>query len=99
MRPVRTWLWSAAILALIVVAGSFASFWWLRDERPATVPSPKLSFERLTNTFFTPDPPNAFAPPEVRFVRLPTFPAGAAVWGATGRDDYGNIWIGVSIND
>jgi hypothetical protein len=57
-----------------------------------------LSFERLTNTYFTAEPTNPFERPRVDLVRLPPVLENAAIWGSTGRDDAGNVWFGVSAN-
>lgn len=34
--------------------------------------------------------------PDAVRVPLPDFPGNDAIWGATGRDDRGHIWIGVT---
>ncbi|MCG8585204.1 MAG: hypothetical protein MI757_10870 [Pirellulales bacterium] len=34
--------------------------------------------------------------PKLREIAVPEFLGGYAIWGATGRDDEGNIWFGVS---
>jgi hypothetical protein len=83
---------------MVLAAGGVAYFWWSGAGRRAHPVKSPLSFERLTNSYFSPDPANALAPPEVRFVHMPPVSGDAAVWGATGRDESGNIWIGVSIH-
>ncbi len=40
--------------------------------------------------------PDPLAPLLLRRLELPDFPGAYAVWGATGRDPNGHIWIGVS---
>jgi len=47
---------------------------------------------------FAPVPADPLTPPRVAQVPLPEVPGGNAVWGATGRDDRGHIWLGVSVN-
>ena len=48
---------------------------------------------------FTAEPADPFAPPSVRYVHMPAFPGNSVVWGATGRDEDGHVWIGVSMHD
>lgn len=91
--------WSAVMLIVVGVAISVAFFWWSEPSRKSVGRQPDLPFERLTNTYFTPEPEDIFEVPEVRMVDMPPVPNDAAVWGATGRDDRGNIWIGVSMNE
>lgn len=99
MGPVRKGRWAAAMLVAALAAGGSANFLWFRADQRAAKSKAALPFERLTNTYFTPEAPNDLASPDVRFVAMPSFSAGAAVWGATGRDEDGNIWIGISINE
>lgn len=47
-------------------------------------------------TRFTPPPVDLFQLPEFVEIPLPKFPGANAIWGATGRDDRGHIWLGVS---
>lgn len=47
-------------------------------------------------TRFTPWPTDVSLPPRIVEIPLPDFPGANAVWGATGRDDRGHIWLGVS---
>src|SRR5262249_25940831 len=39
-----------------------------------------------------------FTAPRASFIPLPSFPGAYAVWGATGRDSRGHIWVGISAN-
>ncbi len=49
-----------------------------------------------TGSWFA-DPPNApFAAPVVRELSLPKIEDGTSIWGATGRDSTGHIWVGIS---
>jgi len=61
---------------------------------PARRPS---TYEGRIGSFFGPAPvtPIEAAPP-TRELKLPAFADATAVWGATGRDLQGRIWIGVS---
>ena len=53
-------------------------------------------YAALTNSVFFPEPANPFQPPQVRELKLPEIPEAESIWGATGRDTRGHIWIGVS---
>jgi hypothetical protein len=57
---------------------------------------PRLSYAELTGSVFLPPPANPFKAPAVRELRLPDVPGANSVWGATGRDARGRIWVGVS---
>jgi hypothetical protein len=49
---------------------------------------------------FTAAPANVNAVPTIDPVSLPDFPSrNAAIWGATGRDQTGKIWLGVSMEN
>jgi hypothetical protein len=60
------------------------------SRRPST-------YEERIASFFAPAPtaPVEAAPP-TRELPLPAFPNATAIWGSTGRDLQGRIWIGVS---
>lgn len=45
---------------------------------------------------FTVPPSDPYRPPRVRQIALPEFPGRHAVWGATGQDRVGRVWVGVS---
>ncbi len=48
----------------------------------------------------TQDPPvGTPAPPTVRVIAIPEFWGSYAIWGATGNDAQGHVWIGVTSND
>lgn len=55
------------------------------------------SYEERSGSFFGPAPatPIAAAPP-TRELTLPAFADATAIWGSSGRDLQGRIWIGVS---
>lgn len=57
---------------------------------------PAYSYEELTGSLFLPVPTDPFKPPQVRELVLPTFEDATSIWGATGRDLRGHIWVGVS---
>ena len=91
---------------LIVVALLLAgAAWWLLPRMPgASAPATKpgelpLPIAARSGSVFMPVPDTAFAPPAVRELQLPAVPGGASVWGATGRDQRGRIYVGVSVHD
>ena len=55
-----------------------------------------LSYAELTGSIFLPSSQDPFRPPAVRELAVPPFDDATAVWGATGRDASGHIWVGVS---
>src|SRR5438034_1329542 len=60
---------------------------------PRTVLS---SYEDLANTRFGPLPGDLHKPPQVAEIPLPKVLGLYAIWGSTGRDHRGHIWVGVS---
>jgi hypothetical protein len=68
------------------------------DAQAATRPSvaPLRSLEAQTGSRYLPPPSNPFRSPMVRELPVPAFADTHAIWGATGRDDAGGIWMGVS---
>ena len=84
---------SIILLAVVLIAGGAVYYWRTRSAEPEGTPNPGLSFERLTNTFFTPEPRDPLVAPEVRLVRMPAIPGDMAVWarlGETTRDTFGS---------
>jgi hypothetical protein len=57
---------------------------------------PDRSFENRAGTLFTPLPENIFTAPVFKEIHLPQQENIDAIWGATGLDDEGNIYIGTS---
>ena len=53
-------------------------------------------YDVRTGSRFLPLPENPFQAPHVRELSVPPFADATSVWGATGRDARGNIWVGVS---
>jgi hypothetical protein len=45
---------------------------------------------------FTVSPSDPYRAPKLRQIALPEFPGRHAVWGATGQDRVGRVWVGVS---
>ena len=65
-------------LAALLGIGGATYYWWGGRKQPAPSFATLLTFEQLTNTFFTPEPADAFKPPVVRFVRMPALAGDAA---------------------
>ncbi len=65
----------------------------LRSEASRTV---LPSYEDLTGSLFGVSPRYPFGTPGVREIALPSLLDGVCIWGATGRDRDGHIWVGVS---
>jgi hypothetical protein len=90
----------AVLLASIVtgLAGAAAAAYLLSEGLfgPDDAALPRLSYAELTGSVFLPAPADPFRAPAVRELQLPEIPGGTSVWGATGRDARGRIWVGVS---
>lgn len=85
-------------VGLLLLAATGAVLFWViggRFER-GSLPPAKLSYEELTGSLFLPVPKDLFKAPQVREMALPTFDNATSVWGSTGRDIHGHIWVGVS---
>ncbi len=72
-----------------------------RNAQAATRPlaAPPRSLEAQTGSRYLPPPSNPFRAPMVRELTAPAFADAHAIWGATGRDDTGGIWMGVSASN
>jgi len=90
----------AVLLASIVtgLVGAATAAYLLSDALldPGDAALPRLSYAELTGSVFLPAPADPFRAPTVRELRLPEIPGATSVWGATGRDARGRIWVGVS---
>lgn len=53
-------------------------------------------FAARTGSLFTTVPSDPYAAPRITEIGIPPFPGAHAIWGATGRDDRGHVWFGVS---
>ena len=70
----------------------------LAESDPATLdsgPLERTDEQRLGTGFLEPSP-RFSDPPELSLIELPPIAGGNAIWGATGRDDLGNVYLGVS---
>jgi hypothetical protein len=74
-----------------MIAGLGAASLW----RPAAAHAARSDTARAA-TVLTKAPPDPSRAPRIVEVPLPDFPDSHSVWGATGRDDSGRIWAGVS---
>lgn len=83
-------------VALVLVCVALAYFMFPSWIGITVAPSKAFSFEELTGSLFLPVPKEPFKAPQVRELVLPTFDNATAIWGATGRDPRGHIWVGVS---
>lgn len=68
---------------------------WPRSETGQTKGTPPVHADTI-NTFFDTPPADPMTAPELRLIAVPSIPGGESIWGATGRDDRGHIWFGVS---
>ena len=82
------------VLAIAVAAGLGAIYAF---DSPAPVPSaPAFSYEELTGSVFTPLGAALPGGVGVRRLEVPAFDDATSVWGSSGRDFRGHIWVGAS---
>jgi hypothetical protein len=84
---------AATVVAAALFAGALVSGCGGAAELPGAELTMELAFR------YTPAPANPFTPPLVAQLLLPRLPGADAIWGATGRDDRGHIWLGVTAGD
>jgi hypothetical protein len=91
-NPVHTVvrLGAGAILAVVLTVLYFG---FLDSGEPDPT---ELSYEARTGSRFLPLPNRAYQTPVVQELEVPPIPGANAIWGATGRDPSGSIWLGVS---
>ncbi len=89
-----TWFGAGLLLILATATSLFLVLSGWFDGR--SVAPKKLSYEELTGSMFLPAIKEPFQSPHVRELRQPMFENATSVWGSTGRDFRGHIWIGVS---
>ena len=75
------------------VASSTPARTGLAPVGPGLVPR---SFMESTGSRFDSAPGPGSSPPRLVPIKLPDFKGAYAIWGATGRDVRGHIWVGVS---
>src|SRR5712675_3063956 len=81
------------IVSLTLVAALVAIFF---DTRWGTAIIPAVSYAERMGTRYTHAPTNSDALPQVREIPFASSLNADAIWGATGRDFSGHIWLGVS---
>ena len=85
-------------VAVVLLAGMTGALWFARSGHTDPM-QPSLqprSYEERTGSVFLLVPKSPLQAPSVRELRLPPFADATSVWGATGRDLRGRIWLGVS---
>ncbi|MFP5398438.1 MAG: hypothetical protein ACLGIT_08925, partial [Gammaproteobacteria bacterium] len=84
--------WGPGVLLALLLAVAAGWALWPDDDDAAAA----RSYEELTGSLFASPPQGPFRAPVVRELKLPTFADATSVWGATGRDFSGGVWVGVS---
>jgi hypothetical protein len=82
-------------------AVALASRWWpWRGGANPGVGAPVLtSYDDLMGCRYTPEDQAPLTAVRLQLLRLPDLPGSWAIWGATGRDTRGRVWVGVSVRD
>jgi hypothetical protein len=57
------------------------------------------AYTHRVGTFYGPAPGASGVRVTIRELELPLFAGANAIWGASGRDDQGHLWFGVSVQD
>ena len=57
------------------------------------------AYTHRVGTFYGPAPGTSGVRVTIRELELPLFAGANAIWGASGRDDQGHLWFGVSVQD
>lgn len=93
-RPTAALTLTLAVLASVTIAAATA--WWAPKRSAIANPDagPNLGF--APKPFFNRLPADPRQAPTLSRIALPWFDGAAAVWGATGRDSHGHVWLGVS---
>src|SRR5262245_26569422 len=61
----------------------------------AADPPAPLTYEERMGCRYTAAPADPTAAPALSIIPIPKFPGSWAIWGATGRDRRGHVWVGV----
>ncbi len=88
--------WLSGVTVLILGCAAIAYFIFPTWIGFSVAPPKAVSFEELTGSLFLGVPKEPFKTPEVRELVMPTFDNATSIWGSTGRDRRGHIWVGVS---
>lgn len=88
-------------MILVLLIGGIAAFINFGPSLSTSPDSdqPAPIFQAQAGSFFTASPDDPFRSPTVKQIALPTFAGNHAIWGATGRDERGHIWIGVTSSE
>lgn len=86
--------WSA--LSSAADDNAAAASGWPGSSRSASLRHPTRTIEQQTGSHFSAAGPDPWASPAVELLHLDGVTGSGAIWGASGRDDSGNIWLGVS---
>ncbi len=89
-------IWAVGIASALSAAGGAAYVVYDRGSDVVALAPPAMSYAELTGSSFAPPAGDPLRSPEVRQLKLPPIPHASSVWGATGRDARGRIWVGVS---
>jgi hypothetical protein len=89
--------WIFAVVALFGVACAVTAIISTQGVFERHAPRSELpSYEDLTAGLFRESPQHPFRAPGVQEIPLPPLRGGVCIWGATGRDPDGHIWVGLS---
>ncbi len=88
----KAWLVAGLLLLGAIGAVILVAYGGFRPEALPVV----ASYEDLTGSVFSHSPQEPSRSPGVRELSLPDLPDAKGIWGATGRDSEGHIWVGVS---
>ncbi|HUY91159.1 MAG TPA: VanZ family protein [Pirellulales bacterium] len=103
--PLASAGWILMAGGVLLVGSGLSAAWgganWQGVGRPASEadtasPGSYTSPSSDPNLVFTRLPAEPHRAPELTAIELPTFAGAYAIWGASGRDDRGHIWLGVS---
>lgn len=84
------------ILGLVAAALLAGGGFYFAGQGGGTIDVPARGYSDRAGTAFPPAPSDPYRTPDVTEIPIPDFPGSSAIWGSTGRDDRGHIWIGVS---
>ncbi len=90
-------MWIAAGIALLG-GGAIGTLFLIADggSRRGEPGAATRNYQELTGSLFRASPRDPFRTPAVREIALPQWSGATSIWGATGRDRHGHIWVGVS---
>ena len=92
----RKWLFRSGASMKLIPTCTFLVLFFTTGLAEQTSQISKSDYAQLTGSVFFPEPSNPFHAPKVRELRIRPIPDAESIWGSTGRDSRGHIWIGVS---